>query len=76
MSIIGTLGLVLIVVGFGYEMMKTIERKKCNMNRKVVGLFILASVLLFYHAFTLGDNVFIALNLILAGVNAVNFYYA
>lgn len=76
MSIIGVLGLSLLVVGFGYEMIRTVERKSCGMNRIVVGTFILASVFLFYHAFSLGDRIFMILNLILAGVNLVNFYYA
>ncbi|KXA88737.1 hypothetical protein AKJ62_04575 [candidate division MSBL1 archaeon SCGC-AAA259D14] len=76
MSIVGLVGLAIIVIGFGYEMIKTVERRKCNIARTVVGMFILASVLLFYHAFTLGDKIFMTLNLILIGVNSVNFYYA
>ncbi len=76
MNFIGLIGLGLIIVGFGYEMVKTIQRKKCEMDRYVVGLFIIASLLLFYHAYTIEDSIFMALNLILTGINVVNFYYA
>ncbi len=76
MDIIGLIGLGLIVIGFGYEMMETIKRKECNMSRIVVGMFIIASILLFYHAARVNDIIFMALNTILAGVNSVNFYYA
>lgn len=76
MSLIGIFGLALIVLGFGYEMKKTIEKRSCDMDRNVIGMFIVASVLLFYHAFMLSDIIFMSLNLILTGVNLVNFYYA
>lgn len=76
MSVIAILGLCFVVVGFGCEMAKTIERGDCDMSRKVISFFILASAFLFYHALTLRDVVFMVLNPILAGVNAVNFYYA
>lgn len=76
MDIIGLVGLGLIVAGFGYEMLKTIQKKKCEMNRYVLGLFITASILLFYHAYTINDEIFMSLNLVLTGINIVNFYYA
>lgn len=76
MSIVGVFGLALLVVGFGYEMMRTIKSKKCHIARNVVGIFIVSSLILFYYAFTIGSRVFMALNLVLAGVNIVNLYYA
>lgn len=76
MNIIGISGLVLIVVGFGYEMIKTLQRKNCEISRPVLSLFIIASALLFYHAFKIDDLVFMLLNLTTVGINSVNFYYA
>ncbi len=75
-QLVGLLGLILIITGFGYEMIMTIQRKNSNMNRYVLGLFIAASLMLFYHAYVIEDQIFMGLNLVLAGINIVNFYYA
>jgi len=75
-DIIGLGGLLLITLGFGFEMIETIRRKKCNMSRKMLLLFIAASLLLFYHAFQLGDIIFMSLNLLLTFINLVNLYYS
>lgn len=75
-EIIGLLGIALIVAGFGYEMIRTISVKRCDMNRYVISLFIAASLLLLFYAYSLGDHIFMALNAILVGINIVNFYYA
>ncbi|MBC7115192.1 MAG: hypothetical protein PWR13_1418 [Archaeoglobi archaeon] len=73
---IGILGLILITLGFGYEMVGTVKRRKCNLSRGVLLLFISASLLLFYHAFQLGDIVFMSLNLIVTFINLVNLYFS
>jgi|GEM_PF-2019384 lipid-A-disaccharide synthase-like uncharacterized protein len=75
-DLIGVTGLILITLGFGYEMVGTVKRKKCNLNRNVLILFIIASLLLFYHAFQLRDLVFMSLNLIVTFINLVNLYYS
>lgn len=73
---IGILGLILITLGFGYEMLKTVRRRKCNLSRGVLLLFISASVLLFYHALQLGDIIFMSLNLVVIVINLVNLYFS
>lgn len=72
----GLLGLALIVVGFGFLMVDTVRKKKCDIPKLVLIVFIVAGWLLFLHALSLEDGVFMALNLVLIFVNVVNLYYA
>lgn len=72
----GLLGLALVVGGFGFLMIETIREKKCYIPKPVLIVFIFASCLLFLHAVSLEDEVFMALNLVLIFVNGVNLYYA
>lgn len=76
MSLYGVLGIFLLVIGFSYETFKTVNRKKCNINKAAILAFIIASVLLLYHAYLVNDKIFMILNSIIATVNIINLYYA
>ncbi len=72
----GLLGLALVVIGFGLLMIDTIRKKKCDIPKPILIIFIISGCLLFWHALSLQDVVFMVLNLVLICVNGVNLYYA
>lgn len=72
----GLFGLTLVVTGFGLLMIDTIKKKECDIPKPVLIFFIIAGFLLFLHALSLNDAIFMTLNIVLILVNVVNFYYA
>ena len=72
---IGLIGLGLLLIGWLTETYYTIKARHCDIHPSFAILYFIGSSLVAYHAYNLGDIVFIVLNTAAALIALVNIYF-
>ena len=75
-EMIGIAGLALLLLGWLYELYRTVKAGKANVPLGFAALYFAGSALLAYYALLQNDVVFIALNAAAGLIALVNGYYA
>lgn len=74
-STVGILGMLLLVIAWIPQTLRTIRTKKVGISRKYLYVYLFGSGFLAAYAYLIGDIIFLALNSIAAMMDFINLYY-
>ena len=74
-EILGFLGLIILLASWVSEAYQTVKEHKSNIPITFACLYLIASVLLSYHAYLINDMIFVVLNVFTGLIALMNIYY-
>lgn len=74
-ELFGLLGLAILLVSWLSEAYQTVKSSIAKIPITFASLYLLASILLSYHAWSLGDIIFLVLNVVTGLIALLNIYY-
>ncbi len=74
-ELFGVIGLLILTASWFSEAYQTVKENKAKVPITFACLYLVASALLAYHAFSINDSIFVILNVITGLIALMNIYY-